>query len=201
MAMWGAPKEQPDHALLACRAALDMLARLPLLNERWHPVLREPMGLGIGVNSGKARVGDIGSKAKFVYGPLGNTVNLASRVQGATKYLKTPLLITGATRATLGEEFAVRRLCDVKVVNIPEPVALYELTAPDSQEWDDLRRRYEAALAHFEKKEFREAARVLGALLPKYPNDGPALVLMHRTVAGLVEEPEDFSPVWELPGK
>src|SRR5262249_49932542 len=119
MAMWGAPKEQPDHALLACRAALDMLARLPLLNERWHPVLREPMGLGVGVNSGKAGVGDIGSKAKFVYGPLGNTVNLASRVQGATKYLKTPLLITGATRATLGEEFAVRRLCDVKVVNIP----------------------------------------------------------------------------------
>jgi len=58
MAMWGAPQEQPDHAV-GCRAALDMLGAVPELNERWEPVLRAAMGLGIGVNSGKARVGDI----------------------------------------------------------------------------------------------------------------------------------------------
>ncbi len=201
MAMWGAPQEQADQGRLACRAALDMLARLPELNARWQPVLGEPMALGAGVNTGKARVGDIGTKAKFVYGPLGNTVNLASRVQGATKHLKTRLLITEATRRGLDAEFAVRRLCEVRVVNIPDPVALYELVSHGQPDWDALRQGYEEALGHFEKKEFREAARVLGGLLPQHPNDGPSLILMHRAVQCLVEEPEQFSPVWELPGK
>src|SRR5262249_30543675 len=88
MAMWGAPEPQEDHARLACRAALDMLARLPGLSERWQPVLGEPIEIGLGINTGVARVGKSGSPHKIRYGPLGNTVNLASRVQGATKYLK-----------------------------------------------------------------------------------------------------------------
>ena len=80
------------------------------------------MNLGIGINSGPASVGNTGSTYKFKYGPLGNTVNLASRVQGATKYLKARLLVTGATRAVLGTAFAARKLCSVHVVNIAEPV-------------------------------------------------------------------------------
>ena len=60
MAMWGAPEEQPDHARLACRAALDMLDLVPQLNERWLTTLKEPMSLGIGINSGVARVGNTG---------------------------------------------------------------------------------------------------------------------------------------------
>jgi class 3 adenylate cyclase len=73
MAMWGAPEEQPHHARLACHAALDMLACVPKLNERWQPVLKEAMGVGIGINTGMARVGNTGSEQKFKYGPLGNT--------------------------------------------------------------------------------------------------------------------------------
>ena len=61
-------------------------------------MLGEPLNVGIGINSGAAQVGNIGSSLKFKYGALGNTVNLASRVQGATKHLKSRLLITGATR-------------------------------------------------------------------------------------------------------
>jgi class 3 adenylate cyclase len=109
LAMWGAPEEQPDQARLACRAALDMLARVPKLNERWQPVLKEAMGLGTGINTGMARVGNTGSKHKFKYGPLGNTVNLASRVQGVTKYLKCKVLITEATQAKLDASFSSRR--------------------------------------------------------------------------------------------
>ncbi len=63
------------------------------------------MGLGIGINTGVARVGNTGSQHKFKYGPLGNTVNLASRVQGATKYLKCRLLVTGSDAAKLDDEF------------------------------------------------------------------------------------------------
>src|SRR5204863_221599 len=77
------PEEQPDHPRLACRAAPAMLDQLPGLNGHWQAALGEPMGLGIGVHTGVARVGNTGSRYKFKYGPLGPTANLASRVQGA----------------------------------------------------------------------------------------------------------------------
>ena len=65
----------------------------------------------IGINSATALVGNTGSHQKFKYGPLGHTVNLASRVEGATKHLGVSLLITGSTRKLLGNSFATRRLC------------------------------------------------------------------------------------------
>src|SRR5206468_8312824 len=135
LAMWGAPEEQADHARLACLAALDMFNLLPKLNERWQEKLGEPMSLGIGVNTGIARVGNTGSRHKFKYGPLGNTVNLASRVQGATKYLKCPLLMTEWTQARLDETFRVRKLCQVRVVNIKQEVDLYELVPENAPNW------------------------------------------------------------------
>src|SRR5207253_6509050 len=116
---------------------------LPKLNERWEPLLHEPTNLGIGINSGWARVGNTGSQTKFKYGPLGNTVNLASRVQGATKYLKTRLLVTGATQAPLDASVPKRRLCKVAVVNIAEPVDIYELVPPGQENWQTLKKSYE----------------------------------------------------------
>jgi adenylate cyclase len=201
MAMWGAPEKQPDHAKRACEAALAIQDQLPKLNDRWQSALGEPMGLGIGMNSGVARVGNTGSQRKFKYGPLGSTVNLASRVQGANKYLKTKLLITGSVQAQLGSEFDVRELCRARVVNIVEPVTLYELVGRGTPAWLDLKTGYEEALKKYESKEFRQAARILGRLCTEYPHDGPALFLMSRAVSCMVEEPVDFDAVWVLPGK
>jgi adenylate cyclase len=201
VAMWGAPKEESEHAQLACRAALDMLGRLPELNERWQDILGGTFGFGIGINTGVARVGNTGSRHKFKYGPLGNAVNLASRVQGATRHVQTNLLITGSTHARLGAEFETRRLCAVRVVNIVEPVELFELVLPGQADWAQLKEGYEKALAEFEKQEFRPAARILGNLLGQYPEDGPALLLLSRTVQALLEKPSPFDPVWHLPGK
>jgi adenylate cyclase len=201
IAMWGAPEAQPDHAVRACRAAIDMLHRLADLNARWVETLGEPMSLGIGVNTGVARVGNTGSRRKFKYGPLGNTVNLASRVQGATKYLKTKLLVTGTTRARLGTEFSTRRVGKVRVINIAEPVELFELTIPGQATWELLRDSYEEALTEFEACEFRKCARILGNLVTEYRDDGPSLVLMSRAVSCMVEEPETFDPALRLPGK
>jgi adenylate cyclase len=178
-----------------------MLALLPELQDRWQPVVEERMGLGIGINTGIARVGNVGSIHKFKYGPLGNTVNLGSRVQGATKYLKAPLLITEATLKQLDNTFATRRLCPVRMVNIEQPVALYELVRPHQPGWSDLKAGYEEALAHFERKEFLHTARTLGKLLPEHPDDGPALELMFLAVECLRKEPANWGPVWELPGK
>ncbi len=68
IAMWGAPKEEPDHPRLACLAALDIVARLPSLSERWLGDVGEPTSLGIGINTGIAQVGNTGSVYKFKYG-------------------------------------------------------------------------------------------------------------------------------------
>lgn len=201
IAMWGAPVEQPDQAALACNAALGMLAQLPGLNERLRGLVAEPMGLGIGINTGVARVGNVGTKHKFKYGPLGNTVNLASRVQGATKFLKTRILITHSTRARLEPGFEVRRLAKVRVVGISEPVDLYELAQPGEPEWAGRKEMYEEALGHFDTRNFHQAIRALGNLLALYKGDGPSLLLLSRAVNALVEEPAAFDPVWDLPGK
>ena len=108
MAMWGAPAPQADHAELACFAARQMLESLADVNARWQAELGGPVRLGIGLNSGVARVGNTGSRQKFKYGPLGDVVNVASRVQGATKYLGADCLITGdhARRAAAGRRRA-----------------------------------------------------------------------------------------------
>ena len=201
MGMWGAPDNQPDHAFRACRTALAMFESLPKMNERWQPILQEPLNLGIGVNSGTAQVGNVGSKVKVKYGALGNTVNLGSRVQGATKYLKTRLLITDATRQGLDESFPTRRLCQVRVVNIEKPVTLYELAGPNTSNWDVLKPSYEQALEEFTEGRFRQACRILGRLILDHPNDGPSLILLSRAVNCLVEDPKAFDPVMVLEGK
>lgn len=208
LAMWGAPGDQPDHAERACRAALEMLAALPELNARWESVVGAETAIGIGVSTGPALVGNIGTNRKFKYGPLGTTVNLGSRIQGATKFLGTTLLASGETLARLeastNEEFPRRRLCRVRVQNIQEPVEVWEIVPPSGEGWNELKTRYEEALRHFETAEFHRASAVLGELLVKFPGDGPSLMLMSRVVDAMLGKGgngADFDSVWELPGK
>ncbi len=199
MAMWGAPSEQPDHAARTARAAIAMLSRLPDLNRRWEEILGEPFEVGIGINSGEAHVGNVGSERRFKFGPLGDTVNVASRVQGCTKYLQCGALITGDVYRRLGDSFSTRRLCQVRVINISRPVDLYELSSGDG-DWNALKNRYESALQAFENGDFRGTVRLLGELINFFPDDGPSLVLLSRAVAAMAEQ-KRFDPVWELPSK
>jgi adenylate cyclase len=201
MAMWGAPEERPDHAKLACRAALAMLDRLPALSDRWRAILGEPIQLGIGVNSGIARVGNTGTYRKFKYTPLGSTVNVASRVQGATKQVRLPLLISGATARLQQDAFPCRRVCRVRAVNIQEPIDLFELVGEATPAWTDLKQRQEEALDAFERRDFHTSTRILGNLAAEYPDDGPTLLLLSRAVAALSQQPSEFDSVWNLPGK
>jgi adenylate cyclase len=125
LAMWNAPLPQEGHALLACKAALAMLEEMPLLEASWREILGEGLEIGIGLNTGVARVGNTGSSRKFKYGPHGHTVNLASRVQSESKHLDAALLITGETRRYLPPEFPVRSLGRTQLRGIADPVELY----------------------------------------------------------------------------
>lgn len=202
LAMWGAPNEQPNHAELACRAALEILRCLPALNEIWRPRVGAETEVGIGINSGEALVGNVGTHRKFKYGPLGTAVNLASRVQGATKFLKTSLLITGETAEKVRGIFPTRRLCRVRVQNIRTPVHLHELEVPGIYgEWERLSARYEAALDLFEKGDFHGARRDLLTFLGEVPEDGPGKRLLDRIDEALHPDAPGFEAIWTLPGK
>jgi adenylate cyclase len=146
-------------------------------------------------------VGNTGSHFKFKYGPLGDPVNRASRVQGATKYFNCPLLVTEATWVQVKDRCPGRRVGRVKLQGIEDPVDLYELGTDLQPEWEKIRTGYELALTEYEHGQFGAAARRLGQLLLTHAGDGPMLALLARVVPELVSPSEPFDPVWELPGK
>jgi adenylate cyclase len=204
LAVWNAPADEPEHADLACRAALAMLSELPALNGRWGERVGGPLGLGIGLNTGPALVGNTGSRSKFKYGPLGHTVNLASRVEGATKQIGVPALITGATRARLNGAFATRRLGSARVVGITGEVELHELHAGSADgHWLAARGTFEAGLALFESDRCAEACQALYPLLAGQEGryDLPTLALVGRAVERLRSPALPFDPVLELTSK
>jgi adenylate cyclase len=201
LAMWGAPVAQPDHAQRAARAAVEMWKSLPEFNARWADRVGVETKLGIGINSGPARVGNTGSHRKFKYGPLGNTVNLGSRVQGATKHLRAGVLVTAAAQRQLDRSFGTRRLCQVRVVNIVEPVTLYELRPVVEPGWDTLCKAYGDALGCFEAGDLPAALEQASLALSQFPDDGPSQVLRTRVEAALADSTSPFNPVWELSGK
>jgi adenylate cyclase len=205
MALWNALGKQDDHAALACRAALGMLRGLPSLSDTWSQAVGGPLGIGIGINTGPAVVGNTGSRHKFKYGALGHTVNLASRVEGATKQLGIPTVITGSTRSRLGGAFATRRLCRARVVGIDDPVELYELHSDEAEPgWGGRRDTFEAALGLFEAGDLPGACRAVHSLLAGQAEDSydiPSLELIARAVQHLRSPSGKFDPVLVLSTK
>jgi adenylate cyclase len=128
-------------------------------------------------------------------------VNVASRVQGATKYLKCRAVMTGATKEAVRDDFPTRRLCEVQVVNIAEPVPLHELVLEDQPMRAEAKEVYEKALEEFEAKNFAKAARALSNWRLQCPDDEPSLILLYRAVRCMVEGAAPLHPVWVLPGK
>ncbi|MFN4260175.1 MAG: adenylate/guanylate cyclase domain-containing protein [Gemmataceae bacterium] len=204
MAMWNAPVEQPDHAERACRAALAMQAEMPSVSRDWQSIVGQPLKIGIGVNTGPALVGNTGSRLKFKYGPLGHAVNLASRVEGATKHFGIPILITGSTHALLKKRFATRRLCQVRVVGVGEAVNLYELHAETAEPaWRTRRDAYENALTLYEAGQWAASCRAIYPLLGDQAGqyDIPSLNLLTRAIENMKSPPEEFDPVVEMSSK
>ncbi|MBX3433945.1 MAG: adenylate/guanylate cyclase domain-containing protein [Pirellulales bacterium] len=204
MAMWGAPLAQADHARLACLAAGDMLAALPAINARWRDVLGSSVRLGIGLNSGVARVGNTGSRQKFKYGPLGDAVNVASRVQGATKYLGAECLITGDTLAALPASVVTRRLARVRVVNIEQPIDLFEIVVAPPANWERRCTRYNEALEALEREEIDRAVECAERLAADFIDDTASAALARRARDAQAQRQSDATSdtsVWRLPGK
>ena len=132
MAFWNAPLDEPDHARLACLTTLDMRRRLSILNaqlaERAAKAGQEhrPIMIGIGLNSGQACVGNLGSREKFNYSVIGDNVNLASRIEGVSKGFGLDILIGEQTRAGAPDMAAIP-IGDIFVKGKTVPARLYAL--------------------------------------------------------------------------
>jgi adenylate cyclase len=141
MAFFGEPIVQPDHALRAARTAVDMLLAMDGLRQSWHArgVLPQQANfqIGVGLNSGEAFVGMLGSEQRINYTAIGDNVNLSSRLQDLTKTYKWPILISGATYELVKDEFEAEHVDDVIVKGKSEAVAVYKVLgrkgAPESE--------------------------------------------------------------------
>ncbi|MDB4949348.1 MAG: cyaA [Gemmatimonadetes bacterium] len=130
MAFWGAPLPVADHARRAAETALDMVDELERLNARWEAEGRPiRIDIGIGINTGEAIVGNIGSLGhKLDYTAIGDTVNLASRLEGLNKQYGTRVIVSEATRQALGNAYESRPLDEVRVKGKEQAVQIHELT-------------------------------------------------------------------------
>ena len=201
LAMWGAPVAQPDHAQRALDTARAMMDKIEILRARWSAILPQRFGAGIGVNTGPARVGNVGSKQKFKYGALGNTVNVGSRLQSATKQLGVDCVASEATVIAAQQQSDCRRLTKLSVVGIEQAIDVYEVMNNPTDSSRTLSRSYELALADFEAQNFGEAARRIGELFRTHRDDRPCKKLLVRAVKELDEPSENFSPIWNLTQK
>lgn len=132
MAVFGAPIPRADHALAACRTALDMVEELRTLQREWREQGLPVLDIGIGINTGSMIVGNMGSRDRFDYTVIGDAVNLGSRIEGLNKLYGTRILLSEFTYAQVHEHFAALREVDLaQVRGRRDPVRIYELLPAD----------------------------------------------------------------------
>jgi adenylate cyclase len=183
MAMWGAPLDQEDQALRACRAALRQREALEDLNRRFAGLKLPPLKMRIGLNTGEAIVGNLGSARRFDYTVIGDTVNLASRLEGVNKFYGTTIMASEATAAECSEAVAFRELDLVAVKGKEKPVRVFEVVALKEELTPELaarNREFARALETYRRGDFSGAQAAFAALLEKFPADGPSNTFLER---------------------
>ncbi|WP_426610924.1 CHASE2 domain-containing protein [Bradyrhizobium sp. McL0616] len=202
VAMFGAPADDPDHARHAVAAALQCRDRLAELNHG-HPAF-QGRGLAhrIGLNSGEAVVGNIGSHRRFNYTVMSDTVNLASRLEGANKYFGTTIMASEMTMSQSHGAYTWRELDTVRVQGRDEPIRVYEPLADMNQETQEQALRasvYAKGLACWRARDFAQAADVFESAAG---DDPPCRYFARRARAMAASPPPaDWTPVNTLEGK
>ena len=190
MAFWNAPIEDKDHEINACEAAVDMLERLDELNVAREQEAKDgghvyiPLKVGIGLNTGVSVVGNMGSDLKFNYSVLGDSVNLASRLEGQTKEYGFPIIVGSRTAMAVKDRFAILELDFIMVKGKKEPEVIYAIAGREdvmhSARFQRLRnltiemlacyrnRDWDGALAAIERGRKTDEARALKLLYDLY---------------------------------
>ena len=134
MAFWGAPIHDEDHPYRACLASLAQIKTLKKLQKKWIEEGRPPLDIGIGLNTGDAVVGNMGSAHRMDYTAMGDTINLGSRLEGTNKVYGTQIIISEPTYIKVKDKVISRELDLIRVKGKSEPVRIYELLDVKNQE-------------------------------------------------------------------
>ncbi len=160
VAVFGAPHEDPDHALNAVRSALACRQRLGAMQAELGLPNGSTLNARIGLNTGQILVGNIGSHRRFNYTVMGDAVNLASRLEGVNKAYGSQIIASGETVAACGDAIVFRELDSVQVVGRESPVAIFEALAAAADcpaQSRSLATAYGAALAAYRQRRFAQA--------------------------------------------
>lgn len=194
MALYGAPNALPDHAVRVCKTAVRMQRRLLELNDEWRredptwPQLK----VRIGINTGDPVVGNIGGADKIDYTALGDSVNLAARLEPACKNYGVGIMIAQRTREEAGEAIQVRELDVLAVYGKKEPIRVYELLGMAGDELGEKHEallQYERGLAAFRDRDFELALQYFRAALDADAQDGPSAMYVERCEEYMVNPP------------
>jgi adenylate cyclase len=210
MAYWGPPfNDDADQARLACLAAIEMVARVAPLCAELPEILGvrnvPPLDIRIGIATGEALVGSIGSELMMSYTIMGDSVNLASRLEGANKVYGTRVLASEATAKSADPDVEVREIDRIVVLGQKEPQAVFEVMARKGElttAQTEFRARFTEALAAYRAKQWETARRGFLAALEVVPNDGPSVALFKRLDAlQAANLAEDWDGAWHLDQK
>ncbi|HEX7636055.1 MAG TPA: adenylate/guanylate cyclase domain-containing protein [Noviherbaspirillum sp.] len=182
MAFWGAPVALPDHAARAVATSLQMQATAKKLNQDFIARGWPPLKIGIGLNTGEMRVGDMGSKIRRAYTVMGDAVNLGSRLEGITKVYGVGITVGEATRRA-APQFAYRELDRVRVKGKNEPVPIFEPLGLDAGIDDNTRgmlKKWHEALALVRTQQWDAAERLLCELHDAWPDHGLYSLYLQR---------------------
>jgi len=159
MAFWGAPMKQPDHAEMACSTSVDMMKKLEELQKKWAAEKFPEIKIGIGLNTGHAVIGNMGSYERFDYTAMGDTINLGSRLEGLTKSYGVNIITSESTKKAVKRKFIFRKLDLVRVKGKNKPITIYELICRANEEYDaDKIKAYESALKSYLSQKWDRAA-------------------------------------------
>jgi adenylate cyclase len=182
VAVFGAPLPLDDHPFRACEAALAMHRALADLNAELARAGLPQLRIGIGINTGPMILGNIGSEERFGYTILGDGVNLAARLESATKDYGVGVLVSEATWLGASGRIAGRELDVVRVKGKETPVRVFEvmglppLPEPERRLVDD----FAAALTLYRDERWREALAAFERVVERAPDDGPSRFYLRR---------------------
>ncbi len=191
MAFWGAPRANPEHASAACATALRCQRALARLRERWRQAGKPELRARIGLHTGPAVVGNIGSETRLNYTAIGDSVNLTSRLEGLNKFYGTEILLSAACLEAAGDAILTRPVDSVSVKGRTEGIIVYELLAMKEEADEQTRRlaRQTAdAFAAYLRADFPQARELYQALRAFQAGD-PVAALMAGRCAEYVSAP------------
>jgi len=196
IAMFGAPNDLENHAEVACAASIDMQARLAELREKWAAEKNLIIRMRIGLCSGPAVVGNMGSKNRMDYTMMGDTVNTASRLEGVNKVYGTYVLISESTYEGAKDHVTARELDAINVVGKAVPVKIYELVGYKGKVDDQMMRTiafYEQGLSAYRQWQWDAAVDLFQKALEITEGDGPSQTMIGRCQAYKMDPP---GPDW-----